>query len=83
MWMLYKDCLSKTEVGHLQKVVCGAITRTTREAPTKPSEMCLHLLLLETVINKAFGNFGKNLRTSFEKIYIILSKFVRDRKVNL
>ncbi len=68
MWMLYKTCLSKTEVGHLQRAVCGMITRTTGEAPTKTSEMCLNLLLLETVINGTFRNFEKNLWISFEKI---------------
>ncbi len=82
VWMLFKDCLSKTEVGHLQRAVCGMITRTTRKAATKTSEMCLNLLLSETVINETFRNFEKNLWISFENILIILSKFRRDCKVN-
>ncbi len=68
MRILFKDCLSKTEVGHLQRAVCGMITRTTREAPTKTSEVCLNLLLFETVINETFRNVEKNLWISFENI---------------
>ncbi len=68
MRMLSKDCLSKTEVGHLQRAVCGMITKTTRETPTKTSDMCVNLLLLETVINDTFRNFEKNLWINFEKI---------------
>ncbi len=56
--MLFKDCLSKTEVGHLQRT-CGIITKTTRKASTKTSDTCLNLLLLETVINENFRNFEK------------------------
>ncbi len=66
MCMFFKDCLSKNAVGHLQRTVCGMITRTTKEAPIKTSEMCLNLLLLETVINETFRNFGKNLWIRFE-----------------
>ncbi len=67
MPMLYKGCFSKPEVGHLQRAVCGMITRTMREAPTKTSEMCLNLLLLETVINETIRSFERNLWISFEK----------------
>ncbi len=65
MWMLYKDCLSKTAVGHLQRVVCGMLTRTTREALTKMSEMCLNLLLLKTIINETFRNIEKKFMDKF------------------
>ncbi len=75
MRMLSKDCLSKTEVGHLQRAVCGMITKTKGEAPTKISGVFLNLLLLETVIKETFRNFEKNLWINFEKISIILSKF--------
>ncbi len=73
--MLYKDCLSETEVEHLQRAVCGMITRTTREVLNKTLEMCLNLLLLETVINETFRNFEKNLWINFEKVKIILVNF--------
>ncbi len=67
MRMLYKDCLSKTEVGHLQRAVYGVITRTRGKLLLK-HQRCVWICWFQTVINATFRNFEKNLWISFEKM---------------